>query len=412
MKVLHTADLHMDRSFEGLSAVPDQLAQRFIHANQVLLTKIADLAIEQAVDLVIFAGDTFHQSRTSIMMQSFFIEELTRLKEAKIPVALTFGNHDYYAEDRYWFSFPDNVYLFEKEAVKTIHFETAAGETVFVSGFSYQHPWIESNKAVEFPAKNAAADIHIGIYHGEMTKKSSQNYAPFTVSDLKAKGYDYWALGHIHQPQVLQSEPLIVYPGTPQGHTKKERELQGVAIVTIENGHSSVQFKPVATIDWRKKAYSLKECRNAQEVLTQLVKGLTADFTAPKEFSLVEVQLEGLEKLDQTVQLALESGELLGYVQKQVYAKTNEQVFVFALTSAAAEVEHTAKVFLPANPELLNQLEQMYRDPTIFSDTTKELLQHPMVSSLIEVNNNWQERAIAAADHVILEDFLIQEAPL
>ena len=76
---------------------------------------------------------------------------------------LTFGNHDYYKKDRYWFSFPDNVFLFEKEMVETLYFETKAGEQVAVSGFSYEHPWIDENKALEFPIKQAESDIHIGI---------------------------------------------------------------------------------------------------------------------------------------------------------------------------------------------------------------------------------------------------------
>jgi len=412
MKVLHTADLHMDRSFEGITNVPSHLAQRFIQANQVLLKTITELAIEQAVDLVIFAGDTFHQSRTSIMMQSFFIDELVRLKEANIPVVLTFGNHDYYAKERYWFHFPENVYVFDSEEVTTIQLETAAGETVFVTGFSYEHPWIEAEKLQEFPVRNSAADIHIGVYHGEMTKKNNQNYAPFSLADMKAKGYDFWALGHIHQPQVINQTPLIIYPGTPQGHTKKERELNGVALVTIQNGRTEIEFEPVATIQWYQKSYSLKQANNTQEVLAHLLTAISKDFAGLTTFNLVEVQLADLDTVDQTVQLALENGELLSYLQKQLLAKTADQVFVFALSQAKAAETTAAKVFLPANPALLQQLETIYLDTNIFSDTTKELFQHPTLAALIDINQVWQKRCISVADRLILADFLIQEAPL
>ena len=97
-----------------------------------------------------------------------------------------------------------------------------------VSGFSYEHPWIDENKALEFPIKQAESDIHIGIYHGDTSRKAQQNYAPFTWKDLKATGYNYWALGHIHQPQIVSEQPLIVYPGTPQGHTKKNSLYKGL----------------------------------------------------------------------------------------------------------------------------------------------------------------------------------------
>ncbi len=60
---------------------------------------IVTVAIREAVDLVIFAGDTFHQSQTSISMQAQLMAALEQLKQAEIPVILTFGNHDYYKKD-------------------------------------------------------------------------------------------------------------------------------------------------------------------------------------------------------------------------------------------------------------------------------------------------------------------------
>ena len=70
MKLLHTADLHMDRSFEGLTGIPTALAKRLREANQQLLMNIVTVAIREAVDLVIFAGDTFHPARWSVSRRS------------------------------------------------------------------------------------------------------------------------------------------------------------------------------------------------------------------------------------------------------------------------------------------------------------------------------------------------------
>lgn len=412
MKVLHTADLHMDRAFEGIPKVPSKIANQFIQANQKVLTRIIDTAIQQAVDLVIFAGDTFHQSRTSIMMQSFLINQLKRLEQAAIPVVITFGNHDYYAKDRYWFDFPSNVFLFEKETVETIHFETSAGETVFISGFSYEHPWIEADKGKEFPEKERTADIHIGIYHGESSRKSSQNYAPFSLTELKGKGYDYWALGHIHQPQVVSASPLIVYAGTPQGHTKKERNLQGVAIATIGNGHSTVHFEPVAAIEWYQQTYQLTQWKSSQEALDYLLTTVITDFSDKKELSLVEVLLTETEGLDETFRLAVETGEFLRYLQEQCALKTDGKLFLFSLKFAKHQQEIKEQVLIPANPELVTQLEKIYLEATIFADTTKEMSQHSGISALLENNQEWRQRCIEAANQLISEDFLIQEEPL
>ena len=82
------------------------------------------------------------------------------------------------------------MFLFEKKWLRRCIFETKAGEQVAVSGFSYEHPRIDENKALEFPIKQAESDIHIGIYHGDTSRKAQQNYAPFTWKDLKATGYN------------------------------------------------------------------------------------------------------------------------------------------------------------------------------------------------------------------------------
>ena len=114
MKLLHTADLHMDRSFEGLTGIPTALAKRLREANQQLLMNIVTVAIRETVDLVIFAGDTFHQSQTSISMQAQLMAALEQLKQAEIPVILTFGNHDYYKKTAIGFLF-QTMFLFEKK---------------------------------------------------------------------------------------------------------------------------------------------------------------------------------------------------------------------------------------------------------------------------------------------------------
>ena len=146
MKVLHAADLHLDRSFEGLRNIPRALAESLQQANQKAVTAIIDIAIKNQVDLVIFAGDTFHQSRTSIRTQAFFIDEMKRLEQAQIPVVLSFGNHDHYVPERYWFDFPENMFLFQKEQVETHYVMTKHQEKVAISGFSYEHSWINEPK--------------------------------------------------------------------------------------------------------------------------------------------------------------------------------------------------------------------------------------------------------------------------
>lgn len=80
------------------------------------------------------------------------------------------------------------------------------------------------DKVMEFPSRELT-DYHIGLYHGEPGVSQKGNYAPFNPQKMQEKGYDYWALGHIHVPTVLNEKQTIVYPGAPQGHTKRNKLL-------------------------------------------------------------------------------------------------------------------------------------------------------------------------------------------
>ena len=383
MKLLHTADLHLDRSFEGLKNSPKQIAEKLQQANHKAITAIVDIAIRNQVDAVILAGDTFHQSRTSIRTQAYFIDEMKRLDQEGIPVIMSFGNHDYYVAERYWFDFPKNMFLFKKEQVETHYFMTKNQEKVAVTGFSYEHPWINEDKLSGFPTKEAGVDIHIGVYHGDTTKNGAQNYAPFTFSAMKSKGYDYWALGHIHQPQVVSADPLIVYPGTPQGHTKKERTVQGVAIVSIEAGHATVRFEPVAQVSWQVEKYSLRQAGSLQEALSILTELMLKAGPTSGQLLLKEIQLT------------------------DIVQQTNHSLFLFRVEVVAEDL--TKKVMITAAPELLGQLEKNYLQPDIFSNTLQELVQNPLFSSVVSINEEWRERSVEQADQKIKEDFVIQE---
>lgn len=407
MKVLHTADLHLDRSFEGLKEIPKSVAEKMQHANQKSLAAIVDIAIKNQVDIVIFAGDTFHQSRTSIRTQAYFIDAMKRLDLAEIPVIITFGNHDYYVKERYWFDFPKNVFLFQSEQVETHYFMSKSQEKVAVTSFSYEHPWINENKLSDFPRKDPAVDIHIGIYHGDTTTNGQQNYAPFSFSEMKAKGYDYWALGHIHQPQVVSADPLIVYSGTPQGHSKKERAVQGVSLVSVESGHATVRFESVAQVVWQVESCSLSRATNLQEALVFLTDRLLASAKDPSQLILKELRLTETAHLGEEFQRSFETGELLDYLQETLLQQTINLLCLFRVEVEADNADK--KIVINADPELLMQLEKTYLQPEIFADSLQELMKNPLFSAAIQVNEEWRKQSVKRADQKISEDFIIQE---
>jgi DNA repair exonuclease SbcCD nuclease subunit len=78
-----------------------------------------------------------------------------------------------------------------------------------------------------------------------------ETYAPCRIEALAAKGYDYWALGHIHQRRVLHERPFIVFPGNLQGRHAKETGAKGCTLVTVENGEiAAVEHRSVDVLRW------------------------------------------------------------------------------------------------------------------------------------------------------------------
>jgi DNA repair exonuclease SbcCD nuclease subunit len=224
---------------------------------------------------------------------------------------MIFGNHDYYTPNRFWFDFPENTHLFEKEAVETLIFKSENGETVSISGFSFRSPALSKNMLSEFPAKSFETDYHIGLFHGDSNPNST--YAPFNLVDMKAKNYDYFALGHIHVPSVESETPAIVYAGTPQGHTKKETDVKGVVLVELKPTGVSFEWISVEELEYKEKTISLSQNQTMMAARENLLQSMT-------EPAFYIVTLKDFEQLGGEFKRSFLSGELAEYLADRVNA--------------------------------------------------------------------------------------------
>lgn len=294
---LHISDLHLDRSFEGHMQPSADFLQKLSSANEATLHRIGQIAIENQVDFILMTGDNFHQSTSSIRSQRLLHDFFTTLAENKIDVYLTFGNHDYYQPDRFWFEFPDNVHIWTSESIETYYHTLPNKEVVAISSFSYTQPWINENKALDFPRrKPQESHYHIGMYHGDVGQQvdthRTQQYAPTRLSDLLSLNYDYWALGHIHVPTVLKNQPPIIYAGTPQGHNKKEQDVRGILLVNLEKNKVTYQWQPVATVSYQTLTLSLDERMTKQKSLETLRLQINERLVSLEYATLLFLQIE------------------------------------------------------------------------------------------------------------------------
>ncbi len=379
MRFIHTADLHIDQPFSGIVSDHVEVKELLKNSNQQVLTRIVDRCIAEQVDFLLVVGDTFHQNQPTIHTQKFVMSQFERLAQEDIPVILSFGNHDYYTENRYWFEWPENVILFKREEVQTKTIALKNGDTVAISGFSYEHQWVNRSMVPDYPKRSVETTYHIGFYHGD----DSENYAPFSVSELPLS-YEYWALGHIHKAEVISERPFAVYPGTPQGHTKKENQTKGVALIEITRGGRDIQWLDVATIQWQKQAVSLLEDLSRQALLQALeteILGIETD----KHLSVVSIELD--VSAENGRELLKEKEEILSYLQEMVYQKSQHKIWLKELILKKTESD---KLIMGFETTLIDDLGRLYQAPIQFEKVVKGLLQQPGIAS----NLTWSEEDI------------------
>lgn len=334
MKFLHIADLHLDRAFEGITA--DNLPERTIIWHDIVAS-----AIQNQVDLVILAGDNFHQSRPSFMIQKLFFDGLKKLEEKSVAVFLIFGNHDYIRDNQLIETFPSNVYAVMGNAVETTTLKLNSGESVAISGFSYHQPWISESRVSEFPARSTT-DFHIGVYHGEL---GSSNYAPFTLTELNDKNYDYWALGHIHVPTRLANN--IYYSGTPLGHNRKETS-SGVNLVTLTKTGLSVEAIDLAKVIWRDVVVNL-HAESLEGVISEINQAILALAESSDQTIFFSILLEHVGDYADELIVRIQSGEL----QELLSAYTKQRVIKIKILSFKLDQFRTE---LPLSLTELNNL--------------------------------------------------------
>lgn len=405
MKILHIADLHLDQAFEGLGKLPREVREKLATENLNTWINTVDLAIEKQVDLVVIVGDTFHQSVISVSSQRHFINGLKRLEQYDIPTVLTFGNHDYYAPEKYWFDFPDNVHVITSEEVDTVDLRLRTGELVSISGFSYQSKWLSDNKGKNFPVKSVDSTYHIGLYHGQLQSGNvdTDRYAPFNLSELKEKGYDYWALGHIHQPQFISEDPLMVYPGSPIGHTRKERNSRGVVIVDMTGKEVSLDWLPVATISWQKISISLKSVRTLSECLVETEEQLKNLSWQGENMTLALLEWCDIpEQLRQEVTEELEQLEVLSYLQEKLYKLSNEQVWLASLSQEALTGTLTLPLGLSA--QVIQDEIVAFNTEDKFNQTVSDLLKQPELRQILEQDSRFKEAVFYETYQQLLND--------
>jgi len=265
MKFIHTADIHLDSPLSGLAAYKDAPADLLRTVTRDAFTRLVDEAIEEAVDFMVIAGDLYDGSWKDYNTGHFFCREMGRLNKAGIPVYLLFGNHDADSDMTKKLTLPPNVHQFESRKANTFRIDELK---VALHGRSYKEAATVDNLAAGYPAP-VAGWLNIGVLHTALEGYVAHaSYAPCSLAELSAKGYDYWALGHVHEHAILQEDPWVVFPGNLQGRHIRETGARGAMLVTAdESGIHSVERLLVDVLRWHEVDVDAGEANTLEEVV-------------------------------------------------------------------------------------------------------------------------------------------------
>ncbi|EAC5532949.1 exonuclease SbcCD subunit D [Listeria monocytogenes] len=326
IQFLHMADLHLDSPFIGLSTLPQPLFSAIQESTFQSLERITTVAIKEAVDFVLIAGDIYDSEDQSVRAQARFAKEMKRLEAANIPVFMIHGNHDFIEKHKEKLALPSNVHVFS-EQVEIMSHKTAAGVSVNIYGFSYNERHIRSSRVGEYKIQGDA-DFHIALLHGSEVSSSEEHdvYAPFRVQEISKKGFDYWALGHIHKRQLLAESPSIYYPGNIQGRNRKESGEKGASIITLSEASTTIDFIGTSPIIWEEAVITLPENSEINAFYRETTKLLESYQGRSHSYFLhIIVKMENKQKID--------TNDWLQMLQEEVEITDNTFVWIHKLTT-------------------------------------------------------------------------------
>lgn len=265
-KFIHAADIHLDSPLRGLVRYESAPVESIRDASRKAFENLVELAIEEEVAFVLLAGDLYDGDWNDYSTGIFFSRQMGRLNEHNIKVFTVAGNHDAANRITKALDSPANVTMLSSSKPETIRIDDLM---VAIHGQSFKEQHVDYNLAKDFPTALKGV-FNIGLLHTSLDgREGHASYAPCSKDDLLSKGYQYWALGHVHKQEFVSEEPWIVLPGCIQGRHIRETGAKGCLLVTVEEGslRPTVETRSIDVLRWTFCTIDLTDIVEMQEVL-------------------------------------------------------------------------------------------------------------------------------------------------
>lgn len=287
-RFLHAADIHLDSPLRGLERYPDAPFEAVRAAPRKAFEALVDLAIDERVAFVLLAGDLYDGDWRDYNTGLFFVAQMRRLADARIRVFLVSGNHDAASQITKKLTLPANVHHFASRQPETVELRDF---DVAIHGQSFAGRRVSDDLSAGFP-RGDRGRLEIGLLHTSLDGRPGHaDYAPCTVEGLRSKGYAYWALGHVHQREIVSRDPWIVFPGNLQGRHAREAGGKGASLVRVEHGRVvDVAHRDLDVVRWARVEVDVSTLDHPEDALARVRDALSAA-VAEAEGRLVTARL-------------------------------------------------------------------------------------------------------------------------
>ncbi|WP_276352688.1 metallophosphoesterase family protein [Cohnella caldifontis] len=270
---VHAADLHLDSPFKGLARVPETVRERLRESTFASFRNVLQAARNEKADFVVLAGDLYDTADRSLRAQLRLQRMFSELGEEGIGVFVVHGNHDPESGAQARLDWPANVHAFGSAAVEHKPAYRRDGRlAAYIYGISFPTPAVSDNLAARFVRKEGAP-FHLALLHANVDgDPAHDNYAPCRLQELVSAGFDYWALGHVHDRRLLHEYPHVAYPGNIQGRSIRETGPKGASVVRVsETGEIRIDFRDTADVLWRETAVTIEGAEREQQLKERLL---------------------------------------------------------------------------------------------------------------------------------------------
>ncbi|RCW51436.1 MULTISPECIES: DNA repair exonuclease [unclassified Halanaerobium] len=285
IKFIHAADIHLGSSLHYSGNYSTNIRNMADNALQRAWNNLIECCCKNEVDFLLLAGDILDSDQRSIKALDIFIDGCKRLSEQNIEIYMITGNHDSGADFDDLIELPKNLNIFSAKNPELKKFKKNGRERVNLIGQSYsghqeRDPIFEN---YIFPQNEL---LNIALLHTQLEGKNSK-YVPVSRNELTAvKKVDYWALGHIHQAQIINHKnPAVFFSGNIQGRDFGEQLQGGALLVEFENKKlTDVQFLALSDTIYMDLYVDItgKKIKNLTEMMDLMVSKFKSAFAEMK----------------------------------------------------------------------------------------------------------------------------------